>query len=78
MNATLHDYLDALGTWLAESGGYDKNGDKVQPGTDGKSWTTRFERRRSTSSRLGYNPDTRLQQAVARARTGPLLYLGIL
>lgn len=28
----------------------------------------------------GYDPDTRLQQAVARARarTGPLLYLGIL
>ncbi|MFT4225700.1 hypothetical protein [Micropruina sp.] len=32
MNATLHDYLDALGTWLAESGGYDKNRDRVLPG----------------------------------------------
>ncbi len=32
-NATLHDYLDALGAWLADSGGYYKNSGRVAPGS---------------------------------------------
>lgn len=33
VNATLHEYLDALAGWLADSGGYYNSRDRVPPGS---------------------------------------------
>ncbi len=39
-NAALHEYLEAFAAWLADSGGYYKNRDRILPGNGGKSSMT--------------------------------------